>query len=120
MSRRTERLNNLIQEELSDLIRRNVKDPRLGCFLTVTRVETSPDLQHAKIFISVMGNDEEKRNAMAGQDSAAGFLYRELKGRLSLRHTPQLAFHRDDSIEQGARILGIMEDVSSETGEASH
>ncbi|MEA1959446.1 MAG: 30S ribosome-binding factor RbfA [Chloroflexota bacterium] len=120
MSRRTLRLNDLIQEELSDLIRRNVKDPRLSCFLTVTRVDTSPDLRHAKIYISVMGSDEEKKNAMAGLESASGFLYRELKGRLSLRHTPQLVFHRDDSIEQGAHILGVMEDVRSGESENSH
>jgi ribosome-binding factor A len=64
MSRRIERLNDLIQEEISELIRRQTKDPRLDCFLTVTRVDTSPDLRHAKIYISIMGSDEEKKNAM--------------------------------------------------------
>ena len=66
MSRRIERLNDLIQEEISELIRRQTKDPRLDCFLTVTRVDTSPDLRHAKIYISIMGSDEEKKNAMDG------------------------------------------------------
>ena len=65
MSRRIERLNDLIQEEISELIRRQTKDPRLDCFLTVTRVDTSPDLRHAKIYISIMGSDEEKKEAAA-------------------------------------------------------
>jgi len=113
MSRRIERLNTLIREELSDLIRQ-AKDPRLACLLSITHVETTPDLQFAKVYISVMGSDEEKKNAMEGLNSAAGFFYRELRGRLSLRHTPQLVFHKDESIEQGARILNLMENVSKE------
>lgn len=113
MSRRTERLNMQIQRELSDLIRQ-AKDPRLGCFLSVTRVDTTADLQFAKVYISVMGSDEEKKNAMAGLESASGFFYRELRSRLSLRHTPQIVFCKDESIEQGARLLTLMNNVSKE------
>jgi ribosome-binding factor A len=113
MSRRTERLNTLIREELSDLIRQ-AKDPRLRCLLSITYVETTPDLQFAKVHISIMGSDEEKKNAMDGLNSAAGFFFRELRKRLSLRHTPQLIFDKDESIEQGARILDILENVSKE------
>ncbi len=111
MSRRTQRLNDLIQEEISDLIRRQIKDPRLGCFLTVTRVDTSPDLRYAKVFISVMGSDEEKQKAMAGLASASSFLYRELRGRLSLHRTPRLIFYQDDSIERGAQVLHLIKEV---------
>jgi len=114
MSRRTERLNTLIREELSDLIRRQSKDPRLSCFLSITRVETTPDLQFAKIYISIMGSDEEKKKAMEGLASASGFFYHELRGRLSLRHTPQLIFYKDESIEQGARMLSLLGNVSNE------
>jgi ribosome-binding factor A len=117
MSRRTERLNDLIQEEISELIRRQIKDPRLGCFLTVTRVDTSPDLRYAKVFISVMGSDDEKEKAMDGLSSASGFLYRELRGRLSLHRTPQLIFRKDDSIERGAEVLDLMKEVS-DSGES--
>ena len=113
MTRRTERLNDLIREELSELIRRQAKDPRLGCFLTVTRVDTSPDLKYARIFISIMGTEEEKEKAMEGLASASGFLYRELRGRLSLRRMPQLSFHKDDSIEQGSQVLHLMREVTS-------
>ena len=114
MSRRTEPLNTLIREELSDLIRRQSKDPRLSCFLSITRVETTPDLQFAKIYISIMGSDEEKNKAMDGLASASGFFYHELRGRLSLRHTPQLIFYKDESIEQGARMLNLLGNVSNE------
>ena len=114
MTRRTERVNDLIQEELSELLRRQVKDPRLSCFLTVTRVDTSADLRHAKIFVSIMGSDEEKKGAMEGLASASGFLYREMKGRLSLRRMPQLDFHLDNSMERGAEILDLMKQVNEE------
>jgi ribosome-binding factor A len=118
MTRRTDRLNTLIREEISDMIRQ-AKDPRLNCFLSVTRVETTPDLKYAKIFISIMGSDEEKKNAMAGLDSASGFFYRELRGRLSLRHTPQLIFCKDESIEQGARLLTILKNVDKEESKSN-
>ena len=116
MSRRIERLNDLIREEISELLRRQIKDPRLGCFLTVTRVDTSQDLRYAKVFISIMGNDDEKRKAMDGLESASGFLYRELRGRLSLRRTPRLIFCKDNSIEQGAQVLDLMKEVTNSEG----
>jgi ribosome-binding factor A len=112
MTRRIERLNELIREELSELIRRHTKDPRLGCFLTFTRVDTSADLSYAKVYVSIMGSDEEKRDAMKGLKSASGFLYRELRERLSLRHTPQLIFCEDDTIERGAQVLNLIKEVS--------
>ncbi len=114
MTRRTERVNDLIQEELSDLLRRQVKDPRLGCFLTITRVDTTADLRHSKIFVSIMGSDEEKKGAMEGLASASGFLYREMKGRLSLRRMPHLDFRLDNSMERGAEILDLMKQVSED------
>ena len=112
MTRRTERLNELIREEVSELIRRQIKDPRLSCFLTVTRVDTSADLSHARVFVSVMGSNEEKSNAMDGLNSASGFLYRELRERLSLRHTPRLVFCEDDSIKRGAEVLHLIKEVT--------
>ena len=114
MTRRTERVNDLIQEELSDLLRRQVKDPRLGCFLTITRVDTTADLRHSKIFVSIMGSDEEKKGAMEGLASASGFLYREMKVRLSLRRMPHLDFRLDNSMERGAEILDLMKQVSED------
>jgi len=113
MSRRTERLNYLIRDEISELIRRNIKDPRLSCFITVTSVDTSADLSYAKVYISVMGSQEEKVKAMEGLTSASRFIYRELRGRLSLKHTPQLVFCKDDSIERGSHVLQLINEISS-------
>jgi len=114
VTRRTERVNDLIQEELSELLRRQAKDPRLDCFLTVTRVDTSADLRQAKVFVSIMGSDEEKKGAMEGLASASGYLYREMKVRLSLRRMPQLDFHLDTSMEVAAEILDLMKRVNEE------
>jgi ribosome-binding factor A len=113
MSRRTERLNHLIQEEISQLLQRQVKDPRLGGFISVTEVSTSPDLRHAKVFVSVMGSEEEKRETLEALASASGFLRKELDMRLRLRRSPELSFHRDDSIEQGAHILELISQVTN-------
>ena len=113
MARRTQRLNCLIREEISELLHRQAKDPRLDCFLTVTRVDASPDLRHAKVFISIMGTEEEKREAMSGLASASGFFHRELVKRLSIRRTPQLSFHQDDSIERAAHVLNLMKETAN-------
>ncbi len=116
MSRRIERLNHLIRQEISQLLQREVKDPRLGGLVTVTRVSTSPDLRHAKVFISVIGNEEEKREVLAALATASGFLRRELSMRLRLRHSPELSFHYDDSLDQGAQVLQLISQLSSEAG----
>jgi len=83
----------------------------LGGFVTVTRVSTSPDLSHAKVFISVMGDEGEKKEALEALVKASGFIRRELHPRLTLRRIPELSFHRDDSIEQGAHILELISQV---------
>jgi ribosome-binding factor A len=111
MSRRTERLNEQFREEISDLLRRQVKDPRLGVFITVTQVSVSPDLSHARVYVSVMGSAEEKQGALQGLDAAAAFIRHELGQRLSLRRTPRLSFRHDDSIEQGAHVLDLLDEV---------
>ena len=114
MTRRTERLNDQFQKEVSDILLRQIKDPRLECFLTVTRVDITADLRHAKVFVSVMGSEEEKKGAMAGLTSASGYMYRELRGRLSLRRMPELSFHLDTSMERGAEVLHLIKEVSAE------
>ena len=117
MRRRIERLNHLIRDEISELLQHHVKDPRLGGLITVTRVSTSPDLRHAKIFISIMGNEDEKKECLKGLVAASGFLRRELSLRLTLRRTPELSFHYDDSIDQGTRVLQLITQVANEAGE---
>ena len=114
MTRRLERLNGLFREELSDLLLRQVKDPRLAEFVSITRVAISPDLAHARVFVSVMGSEEEKASTIEGLTADANYLRRELNNRISLRRMPQLSFRRDDSMEKGAHILDLLNQISEE------
>ena len=111
-TRRIARVNDLIRKEISELLMREIRDPRLGGLLSVTEVITSPDLRHAKVFISVMGSEEEKRQAEEGLAAASGFLRRGLSGRLSLRQIPELSFQLDESIERGNRLLELIKEVA--------
>jgi ribosome-binding factor A len=111
VSRRTERINDLLREEISDLLLREVKDPRMSGLVTITEVDVSPDLRQAKVFVSVLGTDEEKTSTFLALKAAAHFLQRRLGKRLTLRRVPQLAFLSDDSLEQGARLLRLLEEA---------
>lgn len=115
MTRRTDRVNELLREEISDLLRREVKDPRVGGLVSVTAVEVAADLGRARVFVSVLGSDEERDETYRALDSAAPFLRRQLRHRLTLRRTPDLIFHRDDSLERGAHLLALLDEVAGET-----
>jgi len=115
-TRRIARVNDLIRKEISELLMREIRDPRLGGLLSVTEVDTSPDLRHAKVFVSVMGSEEEKRRVEEGLAAASGFLRRSLGERLSLRHIPQLDFQRDESIERGTQLLELIKEVAPSDG----
>jgi ribosome-binding factor A len=110
---RQEKLGELIAAELSELLRTRVKDPRVG-FASITHVEVSGDLRHAKIFVSVMGSAEEQVATMKGLKHATGFLRHELASRLVLRFMPELAFKLDTSIAEGAHILELLLKVEQE------
>lgn len=110
---RKEKLGELIAAELSDLLRTRVKDPRVG-FASITRVEVSGDLRYAKVFVSVMGDSGEQKETMKGLKNATGFLRHELASRLTLRFMPELVFKLDHSIEEGSRILEIINKVERE------
>ncbi len=110
---RRERLGELIAAELSELLRTRVKDPRVG-FASITHVEVSGDLRHAKVFVSVMGNAEEAAETMKALRRATGFLRHELATRIVLRYMPELVFKLDTSIEEGARILALIQQVEQE------
>ena len=113
MSRRTERLNHLLRQEITDLLQREAKDPRLSAMVSVTRVSVSSDLRYAKVFVSVLGTEEEKKGLLAGLHAASGFLRRELASRLSLRYTPDLSFVYDDTMEQAGKVIQLIDQVSS-------
>ena len=117
MSRRTERLNHLLRQEITELLQREAKDPRLSVMVSVTRVSVSADMHFAKVFVSVLGTEEEKKGLLAGLHAASGFLRRELASRLTLRYTPELTFAYDDTMEQAGRVIELIDKVSSsETG----
>ena len=105
-SNRIGRINEEIQRELSDLIR-SVKDPRVTGLISVTAVDTTPDLKFCKVYISVLDKSDVNQ-VLKGLKSAAGWLRRELGRTLNLRATPELTFVRDDSIDQGAHILDLL------------
>jgi ribosome-binding factor A len=114
---RQEQLAEVIAEELSDLIRTRMKDPRIG-FASITDVELSGDLRHAKVFVSVLGTPEEQRATLQGLEHAAGFLRHELAQRLTIRYTPEILFRLDESIERGTRILQLIHEMEAQ-GEAA-
>ena len=113
MAHRVERVNSIIRQEICELLQRQVKDPRLGNFIAVTEVSTSPDLKYAKVFVSCMASEEEKQETLNVLASAAGFFRSELAKRLKLRYVPELSFEWDDSIERGDHLLQLIEEVAS-------
>ena len=111
MSRRIDRVNELLRLEISQVLARQIKDPRLSGVITITEVRTTPDLRNALVLLSVMGDQEAKKSALAGIESAAKFLRRELRGRLTLRYVPFLRFALDDSLEHADRLMTIMNQI---------
>ncbi len=111
MPRRVDRVNELLRHEISRLLILQAKDPRLQGVISVMRVVTSPDLREAQVFISVMGDAATKQRALDGIRSAAAFLQRELRPRLTLRYTPFLTFALDESLEEGNHVLDLMDRI---------
>jgi ribosome-binding factor A len=115
-TRRQRQVAELLHEEISLLIQRRVRDPRLG-FVTVTGVEMSPDLRVAYVYVSVLGDKDEVEQSLASLRRAAGFFRRELGTSLSLRYLPELIFRPDDTLKQGLRIDQILDSLHEETSE---
>lgn len=114
MSRRTERVNDLLREELSDLLLREIKDPRVAQGLvSITEVQVSPDLRHAVVYISHLGEESERAGVLEGLQHAARFLHNELVRRLKMRTVPEIVFRFDPSIERGARLASLIHEVST-------
>ncbi len=115
MSRRVDRINGLLREEISRLLSREIKDPRLSGLLTITQVRTSSDLRNAKVYLSVLGNDEANTTALQGIQSAATFLRKQLRERLRLKYVPFLTFEIDDSMETSDHIFRLMDQARQES-----
>ena len=114
MSRRTDRVNEQLREEISTLLARQIKDPRLNGVISITRVVTSGDLRSATVYISVMGNQETKQTALDGIQSAASFLRRELRDRINMRHTPFMTYQLDESLEEADQVLRLMNRIKTD------
>lgn len=117
MSRRQKQVGQAIRREMSDLLRRHVSDPRIQGIISVTEVEITADLMQAKVFISVLGTEEQKAEVFAGLDSASDYLRRELGARLRLRFVPRLVFLKDDSLERAEHLLQLIDQTSKESTE---
>lgn len=107
---RSGRVGEQMKKELSQLIQTEIKDPRIG-FITVTGVDVTNDLSQAKVYLSVMGNEEQKEQSMKALEKASGFLRSEIGKRIRLRHTPELLFKIDSSIEYGSHIEKLLGEI---------
>jgi ribosome-binding factor A len=113
MSRsRMRRVDEAVRAVLSDAITQQLKDPRVG-FVTVTAVKTSPDLRHARVYVSVLGDDHSRAETMAGLASSIPFLQRRVAGELRLKHTPAIAIAYDDTVDRGMRINEILREETT-------
>ena len=110
---RPERVADQIRAEVTSIIARDLQDPRIG-FITITRVEVSPDLQHARVFYTALGDAAARKNTAAGLGRSAGFMRRELGKRLRLRRTPELEFHYDESIAHQDRVEQLLQELQHE------
>jgi len=114
MSHRIERVNSLIQQEISQLLQREVNDPRLNSLISITKVDTTLDMKHTRVYFSHLGTEAERQETIKVLTAAAGYFRRELAHSLKLRYTPEILFVNDNSIERGDRITQLIDKVSSE------
>ncbi|PFA67840.1 ribosome-binding factor A [Bacillus sp. AFS015802] len=117
MSHRANRVSEQMKKELSDIIGRKIKDPRIG-FVTVTDVQVSGDLQQAKVYITVLGGEDQRENTLKGLAKAKGFIRSEVGQRIRLRKTPEIIFEFDESIDYGNHIESLLRKVQDEPEES--
>lgn len=109
---RTVRISEEMKREISVIIQNELKDPRLSKLISVTHVNVTKDLKYAKVHVSILGTEDEKKDAITGLKSAAGFIRREVGHRIQLRYTPEIHFELDNSIEQGAYISKLIDQTT--------
>jgi ribosome-binding factor A len=111
---RIKRLNSLLQEVISEVIQRDIRDPRIHQFTSITKVDLSNDLQHAKVFVSVLANDKEKKETLEALQTAAGFIAVTASKKVVMRYFPSLIFKLDTSVEEHLRIEKVIEKIHEE------
>jgi ribosome-binding factor A len=107
---RMRRVDEAVRAVLSDAIAKDLQDPRVG-FVTVTAVKTSPDLRHARVYVSVLGDEQARADTLDGLSSAHGFLQGRVAAELTLKHTPMLTFEYDESVDRGMRITQLIDEI---------
>jgi ribosome-binding factor A len=112
MTQRTDRLDELLRQEIGKALERDVTDPRIG-FVTVTDVETAPDLSRAKVWVSIIGSDEEQKKTLAALRNAMPFIRHNLGTKIRIRRIPELDVRIDDSTQRGSRVLQIINDLNA-------
>lgn len=117
-SQRQRKVQELLVQEISEIIRRELKDPHIG-FVTITDAEVSPDLRHARVFYSVLGEQSAQEETGKALNRAAGFIRGEFARRASMRYVPEIKFFFDPSVERGARIHELLEQVRREDEDAA-
>lgn len=115
---RVEKIQELIKQETSEIIMRELKDPRIG-FVTVTEVDVSSDLRNAKLYVSILGNDKQIEETWKGLNSSLGFIRRELAHRIRLKFMPEIKFLMDSSLEYSAHIQELLIKVQKEEGKTN-
>jgi ribosome-binding factor A len=112
MTQRTDRIDQLLREEIGAILARDIQDPRIG-FATITQVETAPDLNHARVWVSVIGNRGEREETIRALESSMSYIRRELGPKLHLKRIPMLHVKLDDSIERGSRVLHLIQELEA-------
>lgn len=112
--KRTDRLNSLLKEVISDVIRRDVQNPHVNELMSITRVDITKDLHYAKVYVSVIGSEQEKQETLAALNSAAGFIAVNSSKKVVMRYFPSLTFKLDDSVEKHLRIESLLNEITSE------
>jgi ribosome-binding factor A len=107
---RMRRVDEAVRAVLSDAIAKDLQDPRVG-FVTVTGVKTSPDLRHARVYVSILGDESVRAESLDGLRSARGFLQGRVAAELTLKHTPTIVFEFDESVDRGMRITQLLQDI---------
>ena len=113
------RVDEAVRQVIGDAVASELKDPRVG-FVTVTDVRTSPDLRHARVYVSVLGSEKKRASSLEGLDAAHGVLQRQIAAELRLKRTPQLTFQYDPSVERGVRMSKLIDELVTDNDDPNH
>ncbi len=117
---RVDRLNSLLKEVIAEVVMRDVHNPKVSTLVTIKKVDITKDLHHAKVYISLVGSDSEKRQTLKALQSAAGFISTQAAKKVVMRYFPQLTFHLDDTLEDELRIHNLLEKIHDEQAKRPH